>query len=139
MYFQDLTPYKYLKGRPSALNVGWLDSAHPFARGSVLDGSIARLRSLAHQPVNRTRGFYACQFCDFAPAVAGSAQAALSARYQQWQDVGALSSAEIRVVGGDGKVFAAPMLICHYVEAHGYLPPAEFVEAVTEMEYDHVG
>ena len=31
---------------------------------------------------------------------------------------------------GKGVVYAAPELIAHYVEDHGYLPPPEFVEAV---------
>ncbi|MEV0490916.1 hypothetical protein [Streptomyces atratus] len=30
---------------------------------------------------------------------------------------------------GDGVAYAAPELIDHYVEAHGCLPPAEFVAA----------
>jgi hypothetical protein len=38
-------------------------------------------------------------------------------------------SAEIRVVGV-GRVYAAPDLIGHYVEAHGYCPPEEFIAAV---------
>ena len=134
MYFQDLTPYEYLKGRPSAVNVGWLDSAHPFVRGSVPDGFAARLRSLERQPANQTRGFHVCQFCDFGPVVANSDQIALSARLQHWQEAKALSSAEIRVFGRDGTVYAAPMLIRHYVEVHGYQPPKEFVEAVMEMD-----
>jgi hypothetical protein len=28
--------------------------------------------------------------------------------------------------------FAAPVLIVHYIEEHGYLPPAEFLKAVEE-------
>jgi hypothetical protein len=41
-----------------------------------------------------------------------------------------LGSAEIRVPGSGGRIYAAPDLIYHYVEAHGYRPPDEFVEAV---------
>lgn len=32
----------------------------------------------------------------------------------------------------DGAIFAAPDLICHYVEIHRYLPPGEFTEAVLD-------
>ncbi len=40
-----------------------------------------------------------------------------------------LGSAEIRVLG-DGGIYAAPDLLPHYIEAHGYQPPDEFVDAV---------
>ncbi|WP_455682030.1 DUF7919 family protein [Streptomyces violaceus] len=33
-----------------------------------------------------------------------------------------------------GVAYAAPELIAHYVEAHGYLPPADFVAAVLSSE-----
>jgi hypothetical protein len=41
-----------------------------------------------------------------------------------------LGSAEIRVRSGAGELLAAPDLILHYVTAHGYGPPEEFVMAV---------
>jgi hypothetical protein len=134
MFFQDLTPYENLKGRPLAIDVGWLDAAHPFPCGCVPDGFAARLRMLARKPVNQTRGFHVCQFCDFGPPIPPGDQAALDARYRQWRDSGALSSAEIRVVAKDGRVYAAPVLISHYVDAHSYQPPQEFVAAVMEIE-----
>ena len=118
MYFQDLTPYEYFKGGSPEFNVGWLDSGHSFFRGSVPEGFISRLRALAHNPVNQTRGFHVCQFCDIHPITSESA----------------LSSAEIRVVASNGKVYASPMLICHYIEAHSYRPPQEFIDAVMQME-----
>lgn len=40
-----------------------------------------------------------------------------------------LGRSEIRVLGDDD-IFAAPDLILHYVTAHQYRPPAEFVTAV---------
>jgi hypothetical protein len=33
-------------------------------------------------------------------------------------------------VAGDGRVYAAPSLVHHYVIAHGYRPPDEFIAAV---------
>ena len=36
---------------------------------------------------------------------------------------------EIRVTGGDGRIYVAPVLITHYVAMHEYAPPQEFVEA----------
>lgn len=39
------------------------------------------------------------------------------------------SNGEIRVTLG-GVTFAAPVLIVHYIEEHGYLPPNQFLEAI---------
>jgi hypothetical protein len=46
---------------------------------------------------------------------------------------GRIISAEIRVVGNNGRVYASPMMLVHYVEAHGYLPPQEFIDAVMQI------
>jgi hypothetical protein len=35
-------------------------------------------------------------------------------------------------VSGEGLVIAAHVLIVHYIEAHGYLPPAQFLKAVDD-------
>lgn len=35
---------------------------------------------------------------------------------------------------GRGVGYAAPELIAHYVEAHDYLPPTEFIEAVLSSD-----
>ena len=42
------------------------------------------------------------------------------------------SNGEIRVASG-GVTFAAPVLIVHYIEAHGYAPPEPFLKAIEEM------
>jgi hypothetical protein len=42
-----------------------------------------------------------------------------------------LGDAEIRVPG-EGKAYACPTLIYHYIVKHGYLPPDEFLEAVRQ-------
>ena len=41
-----------------------------------------------------------------------------------------LGSQEIRILGSDGIIYAAPNLIYHYVVDHNYLPPKEFIEAL---------
>jgi hypothetical protein len=43
----------------------------------------------------------------------------------------ALGNGEIRVRALDGRIYVAPVLIYHYVVSHGYLPPGEFIAAVT--------
>jgi hypothetical protein len=133
MHFVDLTPYTY--GRlicdPPALNVGWLDIAMPFERGPVPAGFIERLKKLvSQQDHSQTLGFQVCQFCKdlyAALRVGGKFDHKL---YNECLADGRFSSAEIRVQGKDGRWYASPRMIAHYVEAHGYRPPDEFIEAV---------
>ena len=126
MYFADLTPYKFLKtNEPAALNVGWLDTENEFSRGKVSNVVIERLKLLAKKPVNQTRGFHLCPFCK-------NETGDFNARMERIIKIGAASSAEIRVVGKSGRIYAAPVLICHYIEVHNYQPPQEFIEAVME-------
>jgi hypothetical protein len=37
---------------------------------------------------------------------------------------------EIRVRATNGTIDVAPVLIYHYVAAHGYMPPDEFISAI---------
>ena len=43
-------------------------------------------------------------------------------------------SCEIIVPGREGIVYHAPALIAHYVRAHRYRPPREFIEAVLALD-----
>jgi len=131
VYFPDLTPYEYFRDESTALNVGWLSPSHPFPQGDVPAGFVERLRRLKNHPVNQTRGFHLCPWCDD-----GFFDSSVDRRIriQRMRDLGACSSAEIRALGMDGRVYAAPMMICHYVEAHRYKPPQEFIDAVMQME-----
>jgi hypothetical protein len=128
MYFADLTPYTYFPsepGSPPALNVGWLERGHRYPRGAVTEEFLDRLFAACRSPVAATRGFHVCDLCPPPservpwPTTVRRAGVELS-----------VGSAEIRVRGGDGRVYAAPNLVYHYVEAHRYLPPEEFVAAV---------
>lgn len=117
-YFADLTPYAYFPASPycvqhDALNVGWLSKGAPFESGEVQDGFVAALRQL--EVVNLCRGSHRCEFCEHSPGVLEREKA---------------GNGEIRVTGADGTVYAAPVLIAHYVEAHGYRPPQAFIDAV---------
>lgn len=113
-YFQDLTPYSYIKSRwteqPDALNVGWLDAYAIFPTAVPSTAFINKLWWLVQNPVNLCRGAHICHLCK--------------------RQVKPYGNGEIRVTGSDGKVYAAPVLIVHYVEAHHYAPPEEFINAV---------
>jgi hypothetical protein len=112
-FFEDLTPYTYLRPeeeRAGTVNVGWLAKAHQFPTGETSEEFRTRLGALCKcRRVKRTRGLHGCEFCTGPDRPHGSA--------------------EIRVVGRK-QVYAAPELIGHYVSAHNYKPPVEFIEAV---------
>ena len=114
-YFADGTPHTYAPtGGRVVLNVGWLDAGYPFERGSVHKEFARALKELCQHPVHLHRGFLSCQFCS--PEVRGT-QATIG-------------NGQIRVAGENGVLYAAPALIHHYVVAHGYQPPLDFVAAV---------
>jgi hypothetical protein len=124
MYAPDLTPYTYTMQAVgpglTALNVGWLDKDHPFEVGFVEPEVVQRIFHLCEIPVRQTRGFHLCPFC--------------KERKRVVVKIGGtelfLGSAEIRVQDRAGVVFAAPNLIYHYITAHNYRPPEEFLSAV---------
>lgn len=128
MYFRDLTPYRYLLPfpLPEVRNVGWLSAAHPYEQGQVPTHTASHLRVIcAVQATNRTRGHYYCEWCN-SPVYLSK----LEGRYE-------LGSAEIWVKGSAGDIYAAPNLICHYIDIHDYLPPSCFLSAVDHHFHHH--
>jgi len=122
-YFQDLSEYEYwhdderMFGRRPILNVGWMEHPHPLPTGAVPAGFGERLTAFCARErlVNFLCGVQSCDFCRGTVA---------------W-DSAPRGNGEIRVLGKE-VVYAAPMLIGHYVTAHDYRPPQEFIEAVLE-------
>jgi hypothetical protein len=111
-FFEDLTPYTYLHPEeelPNRVNVGWLERGHPFPTSETSEEFRAKLGHLCERRVKQTRGFHPCHFCK------GRGRPT--------------SSAEMRVAHA-GTVYAAPALVHHYVVAHNYRPPDEFIAAV---------
>lgn len=110
-YYSDLSPYVYFpRAESPAVNIGWLDDAHDFPKGEVSDDFIVRLKRYIDYPVyNLCFGFHRCEICK--------------------EGTG---SGEIRVIGKNGLVYAAPMMIVHYIQDHLYLPPDEFIQAVLD-------
>ncbi|WP_447003143.1 hypothetical protein ACRAKI_26050 [Saccharothrix isguenensis] len=133
--FEDLTPYSYLREEgdpPTLLNVGWLGRGSRFGVGEPEPGLVAALLALAvFRPVNTTRGFHLCEFCDPQP---GDDPEPLVVPFEAAERGEVmLGGAEVRVQGPDGAVYAAPTLIAHYVDRHGYRPPAEFTRAALDL------
>jgi hypothetical protein len=125
-YFADLTPYSYMGASPEphVLNVGWLDPNHDFPKGHVDADILAELLDLVRSsPARQTRGYHVCPFCTQKTLGISINGTALSRR---------LGSAEIRVLGAGGRVYACPDLIYHYIVAHDYLPPEELLKALAD-------
>jgi hypothetical protein len=114
-FFADLTPYTYFhpeEGPAGTVNVGWLDPRHPYTTGATSAKFRQTLRQLCRRRMKQTRGFQPCYFCRGPYRPHGSP--------------------EIRMPGRR-RVYAAPELVYHYVAAHGYRPPEEFVAAVLAL------
>jgi len=124
-YYPDLSLYTYLPSgmSPTTLNVGWLDKLHIYPQAEVPDTFTERLWSFCCRPVEQTRGLQECVFCPKADWIV---------RQRRGDEELLLGSAEIRVFGRGDTVYAAPNLIYHYVVAHRYCPPAEFIQAVLD-------
>ena len=122
-YYADFTQYEYYAqaSNPSTLNIGWLDASHGNPMGSVSDIFLERLWAYCCERVVQSKGFHVCDLCDEPqwPCLARRGDEELQ-----------LGSAEIRVLGKGGIVYAAPDFIYHYVVKHNYKPPDEFIEAV---------
>jgi|SRR3954469_23783512 hypothetical protein len=132
-YFSDHSPYAYGHGsHPGVVHVGWLDNIHPYPKGTVDARLIEKIRLLASKPVELYRGEHVCELCTepldlVKTTVSNRMVIDPNCSWAQWIDQRS-SNGEIRV-SLEGVTFAAPVLIVHYIEAHNYLPPAQFLQA----------
>jgi hypothetical protein len=120
-YFEDLSAYRYLGAfaRPGTRNVGWLGLQGNFEKLAPSKEDLGILWKFCEISVAQTRGIHPCLFCKQDCVVCNRDQLSLI-----------LGSSEIRVFAPDGFIYAAPTLIYHYVEAHHYRPPDEFMRAL---------
>jgi hypothetical protein len=131
--FDDLSEYRYGGGvEDGVLHVGWLGPGSTLQCGVVPPHLLAKLKRLAATPVELYRGTHVCELCEV-PDHVRQAPGDELARYNIWNEwaKGRQSNGEIRV-SGKGVIYAAPVLITHYIEEHGYCPPGEFLAAVEE-------
>jgi hypothetical protein len=134
-YFPDLAPYSYGHySHPGVLHVGWLDGVHAFPKGYVDRRLVEKLKFLATKPVELYRGKHLCEVCVQPEELIKTYfpnRGKLVDPESPWAKWTAQrsSNGEIRVASG-GITYAAPVLIVHYIEEHGYLPPAQFLEAI---------
>lgn len=121
--YEDLSPYVYAPTDPSAtmLNVGWLGHASKFDTGSIGEEVRDALVILAaDHDVNVMRGMHDCELCDQESPI----------RVPLGDRKITLGCSEIHATAEDCIVYVAPTLVIHYLDAHRYLPPQVFIDAV---------
>lgn len=125
-YFEDLSDYSYYPGgvRSGTVNVGWLTKGHSFRTSPPSSQLLDLLWEYCRVSVVQMRGIHECDLCNPSKPVVAS---------RKGGPLLFLGSAEIRVFAEDGRIYAAPTLIYHYVRTHNYVPPEEFVHAVTSQ------
>lgn len=126
MYYRDMTTYKYGGKEENSYNIGWLERGHLVKKGEVPPEFVDKLWKYLRYPVKIYRGFQQCTLCLHTkmhiPIVEHNGERRNAGYY------------EMRVWGKNGKVYAAPSLIFHYITCHQYKPPQEFIDAVMEAE-----
>lgn len=124
-HYEDLSFWS-LAGEPvEALRaVGWIEQGHPFTRGEVSEKFFGELVQLLIQPWQPAvaAGLHRCSLCRFTggPGTVDYNGTSVS-----------MGTANL-FVPGDGRIYVAPSLVAHYIDAHGYCPPQEFVGAVSQ-------
>jgi hypothetical protein len=110
-YIPDLSNYCYLATGASLRSVGWLERGKPFEAGVAAPDFVVALRQQLEDPfgVIDFVGSHACSLCEQSGAPHGNGEL---------------------IVPTSTVCYVAPVLIGHYVEAHGYLPPPEFIDAL---------
>lgn len=103
--------------------VGWLSKNHAFAKGKVEVELLDRLWQFCKQPLGQGIRQNACQLCPHGTPT-------LEEYNGEQQD---MSGWRLLLICNDQVAYLAPHVIFHYIVAHQYLPPPEFLEAVMIM------
>lgn len=122
-HYLDLQPCDYFgRWQDVLLAVGWLEATAPFWTGPVRREFFSKLVDLLAEPWQPaiSAGHHRCGLCRF---TGGPAALCFEGRSVQ------LGVTNLFVPGED-RVYVAPSLIAHYMDAHGYGPPPAFVRAV---------
>src|SRR5260370_18393242 len=122
-YFEDLSDYIYGGSRFRSLgtkSVGWLEPGYKFPRATPTNDLLDVVWEYCKISIAQTRGLHNCEFCP-------PGDWFFAERHGERLTLG---SSEIRVFGTDGVIYAAPTLLYHYISAHHYKPPDEFVRAL---------
>lgn len=122
-HYADMAPLTHFRRwEPLLTAIGWLDPVAPLDRGELEEPVFAALVALCVDPWQPAvhAGRHACPFCRF---TGGPSQVA-------YRGTTVPIGANNVFVPGDGTVFVAPTMVLHSIDAHGYMPPLAFQQAV---------
>ncbi len=114
--------------RAPLLAIGWLGFPFPYRLGRVPPDFRSRLDALVGEAERHSYGYHYWGFhtCSWCVATLRNPPEQPWSQSSLW-------------VPGNGVVYVAPIGIPHYVAAHRYRPPTEFIEAVTRCpEYGSI-
>ncbi|WP_238015346.1 hypothetical protein KZZ52_01550 [Dactylosporangium sp. AC04546] len=117
MEYLDLSPYTYYKFPLGMRNIGWLGGTHGLQSAdapAMTNADLERLRATSRNLSSVMLGRHQCEWCPSHTASEGNG--------------------EYHYYAPDGEVYAAPAMIVHYVEEHGYRPPEVFLESLRVTE-----
>jgi hypothetical protein len=125
-WYADGAPCDYY-GKPSAQGpkaVGWLEKGHEYARGDVSEALVAKLVELLVDPWEPAiaAGLHRCDLCRFRFSNQNPGFTFRGTSVALWTNC-------VFVPDKDA-LYVAPSGILHYLDAHEYAPPGEFVAAV---------
>ncbi len=130
MYLADLSQYRGSFKAPNeytVLAIGWLDDLYPFPFGPTPVEFQQRLFEHCTRGVHALMlGFHECQFCN-------------SWHIGFWCGKKWVPNNNGEIWIPDGNIiYAAPVMIYHYVTDHEYRPPEAFIDAVMRcpLPYD---
>ncbi|GII86531.1 hypothetical protein Ssi03_45210 [Sphaerisporangium siamense] len=133
--YSDLSPYTYWEDSgcgstpnptPTMLNIGWLGRNQQFNTGPCPPEVLEVLHRLAAEPKNVMRGLHYCEFCDVESPI--KIPSSGNKKGFAW-----LGTGEIHIATTGNVTYVAPTLAIHYMEAHSYSPPIQFIEAVLRL------
>jgi hypothetical protein len=128
--YDDLSPCEYFGPEHAAglKAVGWLEEESEFRQGKPDARFVHKLVLLLgdSSPLDRSADPHYCSLCSLSHG---------PSEFRLWQSPGMpvvpMGNRNL-VVPGNGYLYVAPSLILHYIDAHQYAPPEEFVKAVLE-------
>lgn len=159
MYYRDLSFYRtgghngFFEVYPHVRNVGWLGIEEEFSTGVLPGELIQKLKELVFIDVKNQESIKNGTF-ERETSIIVDQMLVRGSPYQcPFSDKGIVSvyPSEVECYSGErikvlglneifipseksDVLYCCPTLICHYVEVHGYLPPAEFIDALSNFD-----
>ena len=157
MYYLDLSVYRIGRDEkgytifPSTKNVGWLSPEHAFNTGVVTVKFRSKLKEIlfidkANNSGLRSKEFpeilldesyvrslpIKCPLCNEKVVLS-----ATGLNYYTGDQPKSLGNSALKIHLVDENVYYSfPALIYHYIDVHNYLPPQEFIDAITNFDFN---